>query len=128
MKLGDISGVQVDWKAAPQSALEPREAQPTTSSEQFEGEQRSLEERVGTGYLYIDCRNTWAILTLRHCTKPGYWEIERIEQDLISEGELVEAVQAAGGALNRSGCYPLTESMADRLRAFMGPFEGWDDT
>ena len=66
----------------------------------LEASQSRDRDFVGAGYFYIDVRNTRADLALMHLTKAGYWTGDFIEQDVISESELVKAVEEAGRALS----------------------------
>ena len=47
-------------------------------------------------------------LALVRCAPPGHWEAELAKQDSVRPEEFADAAEAAGGALDRSGHYPLT--------------------
>ena len=102
------------WDATPQSVL--RGVVTTIrSQEDLEVSQRRDHDFVGTGYFYVDVRDMRADLALMHSTKAGYWIGDFIEQDVISESELVKAVEEAGGAITKSGHYPLPDELKERL-------------
>ena len=102
------------WDATPQSVLRGV-ATTIRSQEDLAASQRRDRAFVGAGYFYVNVRNMRADLALMHSTKAGYWTGDFIEQDVISESELVKAVEEAGGAINESGHYPLPDELKERL-------------
>jgi hypothetical protein len=89
------------------------------TQEDLERLQQRDRERVGYGYFYVDCRNMRADLALMRCTRPGYWQAEIIPQSLspLLEEDLERAIEEAGGALNWSGHYPLSDTCLWKLKA-----------
>ena len=115
MRLKDVAEeVHVMWDATPQGVLRGV-ATTIRSQEDYEASQRRDRQFVGTGYFYVDVRNMRADLALMHSAQAGYWTADFIEQDVISESELVRAVEEACGAINKSGHYPLPEELKERL-------------
>ena len=56
----------------------------------------------------MQVRDMRAGLALVRCAPPGHWEAEIVKQDSVRPEEFADAVEAAGGALDRSVHYPLT--------------------
>ena len=115
MRLKDVTEeVHIMWDATPQSVLRGV-ATTMRSQADLEASQRRDRDFVGAGYFYVDVHDMRADLALMHSTKAGYWIGDFIEQDIISESELVKAVEEAGGAIHSSGHYPLPEELKERL-------------
>ncbi len=111
-----VKNTRIDFDATPQNVMGP--GGDITSQEDFERSQRQLYEDVGRAYWFIDVRDMSADLALMRCTSPGYWETEIIPgrySPLLYE-DLVRAVEDAGGAIHRSGHYPLDETCLWKVR------------
>lgn len=107
-------GLWIDWEATPQSVLSATFTA-LRAPEDLEKARCREKEMVGTGYFYVDVRDGRANLALMRSTKPGYWQAELVEQDVIEESELIEAAGEAGCAPKWNGHYPLPERLRARL-------------
>lgn len=122
-----LKETRIVWDATPQSVLGPTPATDViTSQEDFEASQRQIRELVGYGYFYVDVMNMDADLALMRSTRAGIWEADIIPQHLspLLPEDLERCVEAAGGAMNWSGHYPLDEWSVDKVRAsYLGRYQ-----
>ena len=112
-----LKGVRIDWEATPQSGLGPPSV--IFTQEDFERTHRHLYEDVGRGYWFIHVMDVAADLALLYCSRPGFWETLIIPTELspLLEEDLIRSIEEAGGALNRSGHYPLDPLSLTKVRA-----------
>jgi hypothetical protein len=103
-----LAETRIDWDATRQGVMSPASGILAAPAD-LEAYQQRDRDLVGRGYFYIDVRNMGADLALMHSTRPGYWETEIIPRRLspLLEKDLLRSIEAAGGAVNWSGHYPL---------------------
>ena len=123
MRLEELAGARIMWEATPRSAWGshyPYSDGPLRADAAafLDGERRGGcdAEAVGRGFFCVEVRDMRADLALVRCAPPGRWESELVEQDLVRPEEFADAVEAAGGTLDRSGHYPLTPPIRNILR------------
>jgi len=113
-----LKETRIDWTATPQSDKGPANVVIHTQ-EEFEQLSRRHQAPVGYGYFFVHVHNMRAGLALMRCTRFGYWETDIIPQELspLLPEDLERSVEAAGGAINWSGHYPLDEWSLKKVRA-----------
>jgi hypothetical protein len=113
-----LAETRIDWDATRQGVMSPASGIITGQAD-LEAYQQRDRDLVGYGYFYIDVRNMQADLALMHSTHPGYWETEIIPRRLspLLEKDLIRSIEAAGGAVNWSGHYPLDPVCIWKLQA-----------
>ncbi len=99
------------WDLTPEQVFTPRMIQ---SKEDFEALNKLHKEQVGF-YFYVDVWNCNASLALMHVKPDASMTSERIEITEELEDELIQAIEEAGGAINMSGHYPLSEKLKTSL-------------
>ena len=124
MRLEELAGARIMWEATPRSAGEadyhrypdgPLRADAAAVLDEKRRGRRCDAEMVGWGFFACRCA-TCAGLALVRCVPPGHWEAELAKQDSVRPEEFADAAEAAGGALDRSGHYPLTPRIRNTLR------------
>lgn len=114
-----VENTRIMWDETPQSVMGPQHEQVIRSQEDLERLQQRDLDLVGYGYFYIGVWNCHPRLALMHSTKPGYWTGQPIPEELspLLEEDMIRCVEDAGGALNRSGHYPLDGLGLAKVRA-----------
>lgn len=79
-----------------------------------------INSMVGVRSFFIDCWNCQAAVALRIFSQNGSSHVERFSEDEMAQmgvtnDMLREAVESSGGALNRSGHYPINEEIKEAL-------------
>jgi hypothetical protein len=118
MKLEDLKGEKIRWDLTPQKYLEELNGVVIESWEDIERLKKLLKERVGK-YFYIDVWNCTPCLFLMDNDEDGNGKAEIVEQDIISEDEMLEAIEEAGGSITISGHYPINKKIEKKLKKFL---------
>lgn len=114
MKLQDLKGTEIRWDLTPQRVGEMLNVEFSTK-EEWEQIQRLTKELAGR-YLYIDVWNCQARLMLMELDERGSGKAELVEQDVVSEDDMMAAIEEAGGAINISGHYPISDAIRTALQ------------
>ncbi len=101
--------LHLHWDLTPEQIFQPRMIR---SKEDIERLDELHIEQAGF-YFYVDVWNCSASLALMHVKTDGSMNSERI--DYPDEDELIQAIEEAGGAINMSGHYPLSEKLKTNL-------------
>ncbi len=107
--------LHLHWDMTPEQIFQPRMIQ---SKEDLDRLDRLHKEQAGF-FFYIDVWNCKASLALMHTLPDGNITSERIEVPVELENELIWGIEAAGGAINMSGHYALTETLKKSLMNFL---------
>lgn len=114
MKLQDLNEIEIRWDLTPQKVGELLNVEFSTKAE-WDEIQRLTKELAGR-YFYIDVWNCQARLMLMELDERGSGKAEVVEQDVISEDDMIEAIEAHGGAINISGYYPISDAIRTALQ------------
>ena len=85
------------------------------SQEDMDRIKKRIKEQAGF-YFYIDVWDCSASLAICENDEQGGDISHIIEDPPITEEEMADAVEEAGGAINMSGWYPISPQVEDRLR------------
>ena len=85
------------------------------SQEDLDRVNKRIKEQAGY-YFYIDIWNCSPSLAIGENDETGGGSSHIIEDPPITEEEMVAAVEDAGGAINMSGWYPISQEVEDRLK------------
>lgn len=118
MKLEELRGKKIRWDLTPQNAW--LEGFQINSQEDWEFLKRYFEELHGSYFFFINVWDCKASLAVMEMYANGSGKSYPVEQEIISDEELEEALWDAGGAINMSGHYPLTPELIHRLKVFLG--------
>jgi Zn finger protein HypA/HybF involved in hydrogenase expression len=95
----------------------------------FEALQAKIKAMADVQDPFVDCWNWRAALAWTVFSEDGHSShVERLsdeeqEQLGVTEDMLYEAIEVTGGAINRSGHYPITEEIRGMLQASLGGYE-----
>lgn len=107
--------LHLHWDMTPEQIFQPRTIQ---SKEDLERLDKLHREQAGF-YFYVDVWNCGASLALMQVRPDGISYSERIEITEELENELIQAIEEAGGAINMSGHYSLSEKLKKNLMNLM---------
>ena len=121
MRLEELRDKRIRWDLTPENAFAQGFA--ISRPEDLEQIKRYYQELDGSYFFYINVWNCKASLAVMEMHADGTGKGYPVEQDIISEEELEEAVWDAGGAINMSGHYPLTPNLIRKLKEFLVGFQ-----
>ena len=97
-----------------------------TPREDYERLQKWIASFGNMAYPFVDVWNFQVALAFMVYSQDGTssW-VERLsEEDMnklgVSQGDLIDAIEYQGGAINRSGHYPISGEIKQTLRAYFG--------
>jgi len=112
MKLAELKGKKIHWDMTPQDGAGEVFLTTKAEMEAYEARERA---RVGF-YFYVDVWDMTANLWVME-NKVYSGRADRIEDaEMITEDELYDAIEGAGGAINRSGHYPISHAIKRKLK------------
>jgi len=113
MKLEELKGKRIVWDATPQSEGGTIEIR---GQEEYDRFIQRLKERAGY-YFYVNVWNCTAKLAVMHQRGDGSATSDFVETDIVTDDDLVDAIEQAGGAINISGQYPASMTILKKLKA-----------
>ena len=117
MNLIDLKGKKILWDLTPQDNFEDCVIQ-------NEADMRAYEERERTKlgfYFYVDVWDLTALLAvMENKIGSATSSIVDLEGTTITERDLHTAIEKAGGFINLSGHYPISEELKRQLKKAMG--------
>lgn len=115
MNLTGCQGKNIHWDLTPQKAAIEGEV---STLEEFERIREQLRAMAGA-YFYIDVWNCQARLALIEQNEHGTGRAATIEQVLIDDAEMQQAISDQGGMINLSGHYALPLPLQERIRTYL---------
>ena len=113
-----LVGKTIDLSMTPQQAMSTHNL---GSKEEYERFQKWVASLSNVAYPFVDVRDFKSALAFMVFSEDGKTScVERItEEDMESLGitnkMLLDAIYSSGGGINRSGHYPITEEIKERL-------------
>ena len=112
VKSGEI---KLRWDLTPQRYTERISGVEMSSQKDIEEMYQRIEEKTGC-YFYVDVWDMRAQLFLACNNEKGNGKAEVVEGAPVSNDILVQAIEEAGGAINRSGWYPINDKIKKILK------------
>ena len=112
MKFKDAIKKGIRWEANP--ALSAINEEIRTREDMGRNNKR-LKEQAGY-YFFIEVLGCFSSLAICECDEQGVVRPYLIEDPPLTAEEMADAVEDAGGGINRSGWYPISPQVEDKLR------------